>query len=257
MTTRPPRHWITSHEHPCNSEVRLSPGDSSVHASPVAAAVGGSTRGSSVPVSPRAGGLGDDDANEGKVVMKNKILAVGRMGRVFVLLCEEAERVSELKLASATGKLPDATLALGSEGIKKAITSFDEARKVDIENERLPLDLIDADEAQPASSAGEGRIASPIPEADEHSSSPSRSSLPGSACTFCSGSRTRAASPGGAHNRLPPVRSSAGFSSQLGHGPGQGSADRDKIGKTSEKSCSNGDNDDELEEDESDRVEAA
>ena len=57
-----------------------------MHASPVAAAVGGSSRGSSVPVSPRAGGLGDDDANEGKVVMKNKILAVGRMGRVFVLL---------------------------------------------------------------------------------------------------------------------------------------------------------------------------
>ncbi|KAL9931826.1 hypothetical protein V8E36_009376 [Tilletia maclaganii] len=127
-----------------------SPGDSSVHASPVAAAVGGSSRGSTVPASPRAGGLGDDDANEGKVVMKNKILAVGRMGRVFVLLCEEAERVSELKLASATGKLPYGTLALGSEGIKKAITSSDEARKVDIENERLPLDLIDADEAQPA-----------------------------------------------------------------------------------------------------------
>ena len=52
-------------------------------------------------------------------------------------LSEEAKRVSELKLASATGKLPYGTLALGSEGIKEAITNFDEARKVDIENERV------------------------------------------------------------------------------------------------------------------------
>ena len=66
------------------------------------------------------------------------------MSRVFSVLREEAERVSELKVASGTGKLPYGTLALGSEGIKNAIQTFDEARKVDIENERLPPQLIDA-----------------------------------------------------------------------------------------------------------------
>jgi len=56
------------------------------------------------------------------------------------------------------------------------------------------------------------------------------------------------------HNRLPSVSSSAGFSSEPGHGPGQGSADRGKIGKISEKAgSSHDDDDDELEEDESDR----
>ena len=40
---------------------------------------------------------------------------------------EESERVSELKNVSGSGKLPYGTLALGAEGIKEAITSFDDA----------------------------------------------------------------------------------------------------------------------------------
>ncbi|CAG8539159.1 16226_t:CDS:2, partial [Acaulospora colombiana] len=51
---------------------------------------------------------------------------------------EESERVMELKNVTGTGKLPYGTLALGAEGIKKAITSFEEARRSDLENERLP-----------------------------------------------------------------------------------------------------------------------
>ena len=87
---------------------------------------------------------GSDEYAERRTVIKNKILAVGRMSRVFHVLREEAERVSELKIASGTGKLPYGTLALGSEGIKEAIHNFDEARKVDIENERMPPSLVDA-----------------------------------------------------------------------------------------------------------------
>lgn len=90
----------------------------------------------------------EDMAAERRVVIKNKILAVGRMSRVFALLREEAERVSELKSANGTGKLPYGQLASGSEGIKEAIHNFDEARKSDIENERLPPDLIDADDPE-------------------------------------------------------------------------------------------------------------
>lgn len=71
-----------------------------------------------------------------------------------------------------TGKLPYGTLADGSQGIKDAITNFDDARKVDIENERLPPDLIDADEAGPASPA-DGARASPVPGDEELPSTPS------------------------------------------------------------------------------------
>lgn len=94
-----------------------------------------------------------DEQAEKRVVIKNKILAVGRMSRVFALLREEAERVSELKSASGSGKLPYGSLASGSEGIKEAIHNFDEARKVDIENERLPPDLIDADDPEAQAAA--------------------------------------------------------------------------------------------------------
>jgi serine/threonine-protein phosphatase 2B catalytic subunit len=69
--------------------------------------------------------------------IKNKILAIGRLSRVFQVLREESERVSELKTA-AGGRLPAGTLMLGAEGIKQAIHSFEDARKVDLQNERLP-----------------------------------------------------------------------------------------------------------------------
>ena len=70
--------------------------------------------------------------------IKNKILAIGRLSRVFQVLREESERVTELKTASGTGRLPAGTLMLGAEGIKQAIHNFEDARKVDIQNERLP-----------------------------------------------------------------------------------------------------------------------
>jgi len=69
--------------------------------------------------------------------IKNKILAIGRLSRVFQVLREESERVTELKTASG-GKLPAGTLMLGAEGIKAAINTFEDARKVDLQNERLP-----------------------------------------------------------------------------------------------------------------------
>lgn len=99
-------------------------------------------------IEPAEGEDEDEEAAERRVVIKNKILAVGRMSRVFALLREEAERVSELKSANGTGKLPYGQLASGSEGVKEAIHNFDEARKSDIENERLPPDLIDADDPE-------------------------------------------------------------------------------------------------------------
>lgn len=80
----------------------------------------------------------DPNSTEAKRrAIKNKILAIGRLSRVFQVLREESERVTELKTATG-GRLPAGTLMLGAEGIKEAITSFEDARKVDLQNERLP-----------------------------------------------------------------------------------------------------------------------
>ncbi|KAH9932305.1 serine/threonine protein phosphatase 2B [Fomitopsis serialis] len=116
-----------------------------------------------------SGGAISEESSERRKVIKNKILAVGRMARVFALLREESERVSELKNISGSAKLPFGTLALGAEGIKDAITGFEDARKSDIENERLPPDLYDAesDEGRAILSSGpaspEGAPVSPPP----------------------------------------------------------------------------------------------
>ncbi|KAJ6155773.1 Serine/threonine-specific protein phosphatase/bis(5-nucleosyl)-tetraphosphatase [Penicillium chermesinum] len=53
------------------------------------------------------------------------------------VLREQSESVTELKTA-AGGRLPAGTLMLGAEGIKQAIHNFEDARMVDIQNERLP-----------------------------------------------------------------------------------------------------------------------
>ncbi|EJD05616.1 serine/threonine protein phosphatase 2B [Fomitiporia mediterranea MF3/22] len=107
-----------------------------------------------------------DAAAERRKIIKNKILAVGRISRVFSLLREESERVSELKSVSGSGKLPYGTLALGVEGIKDAISSFEDARKSDIENERLPPDLIDPDDVAP-------HLSSPATPNEEGKTAPS------------------------------------------------------------------------------------
>ncbi|EKD12504.1 serine/threonine protein phosphatase 2B catalytic subunit [Drepanopeziza brunnea f. sp. 'multigermtubi' MB_m1] len=51
-------------------------------------------------------------------------------------LREESESVTELKTASKS-RLPAGTLMLGAEGIKNAISTFEDARKVDMQNERF------------------------------------------------------------------------------------------------------------------------
>ncbi|KAJ8071237.1 hypothetical protein OCU04_001572 [Sclerotinia nivalis] len=90
------------------------------------------------PISPPINAPMDPESIEYKRrAIKNKILAIGRLSRVFQVLREESERVTELKTA-AGGRLPAGTLMLGAEGIKSAISGFEDARKVDLQNERLP-----------------------------------------------------------------------------------------------------------------------
>ncbi|KAI0765397.1 serine/threonine protein phosphatase 2B [Fomes fomentarius] len=115
-----------------------------------------------------------EEASERRKVIKNKILAVGRMSRVFALLREESEKVSELKSVSGSARLPYGTLAAGAEGIKEAISGFDDARKSDIENERLPPELYD-----PESEEGKGLINSQPATPHEDAAPPISRTAPG------------------------------------------------------------------------------
>lgn len=109
--------------------------------------------------SPEMASEGDHDEEdpERRSVIKNKIMAVGKIARVFALLREESEKASELKSLQSTGRLPADELVSGIEGAKEAIQGFDDARRSDIENERLPPDLIEADADAPMSPASKAQ----------------------------------------------------------------------------------------------------
>ncbi|KAK7457102.1 hypothetical protein VKT23_010404 [Stygiomarasmius scandens] len=76
--------------------------------------------------------------------IKNKILAVGRMQRVFQLLREESEAATELDAndpagSSAVGaRIGPDVLGVQGHQIGRHIRNFDDARRVDLMNERLP-----------------------------------------------------------------------------------------------------------------------
>ena len=97
------------------------------------------TPSSTSPHSPTTSQSGEDpnSIDFKRRAIKNKILAIGRMSRVFQVLREESERITELKTVSG-GRLPMGTLMLGAEGVKNVISSFEDARKIDLQNERLP-----------------------------------------------------------------------------------------------------------------------
>ncbi|KAL5504839.1 hypothetical protein ACEPAH_7502 [Sanghuangporus vaninii] len=82
-----------------------------------------------------------------RAAIRNKILAVGRMRRIFQLLREEAETASELNSAveasgiaamRARGAITTDELGVRGNQIRRAIRSFDDARRSDMTNERMP-----------------------------------------------------------------------------------------------------------------------
>ncbi|KAJ3303522.1 3',5'-cyclic-nucleotide phosphodiesterase (PDEase) (3':5'-CNP) [Kappamyces sp. JEL0829] len=92
------------------------------------------------------------EAEARRAVIKNKIKAVGKLAVVFNTLRTESESINELKSVLGVQKLPPGSLALGAEGIKEAIKTFDEAKRADMDNERLP----------PLSPGGSAKAATPI-----------------------------------------------------------------------------------------------
>lgn len=110
--------------------------------------VGGTTP-PSVSTSPRAkppsafstettGGMQTDlTLDEKRLALRNKIIAIGKMSRMFQVLREEQESVAHLK-ALNRGQLPKGSLLHGKESIENNILTFEQAKAADRVNEALP-----------------------------------------------------------------------------------------------------------------------
>lgn len=69
--------------------------------------------------------------------LRNKILAIAKVSRMYSVLREEREKVQYLKTMNQ-GKLPRGALAHGSDSLNETLTAFEKAKKEDRINERLP-----------------------------------------------------------------------------------------------------------------------
>ncbi|KAF8184843.1 serine/threonine-protein phosphatase 2B catalytic subunit [Pholiota molesta] len=91
-----------------------------------------------------------DDLAARRQLIKNKILAVGKMQKVFQLLREEAENATELESVAGSSTAVSRSggadaLTVQATKINRSIRSFADARRSDIANERLP----EFDQARP------------------------------------------------------------------------------------------------------------
>ncbi|CAB3981679.1 serine threonine- phosphatase 2B catalytic subunit beta isoform isoform X6 [Paramuricea clavata] len=87
------------------------------------------------------------EAAKRKEVIRNKIRAIGKMGRLFSVLREESDSILKLKGLTPSGYLPTGVLSGGRDSLEEALSgdwnhhkikSFKEARHLDLVNERMP-----------------------------------------------------------------------------------------------------------------------
>lgn len=72
-----------------------------------------------------------------RLALRNKIIAIGRVSRMYQVLRQESENIAQLKELNS-GTLPKGSLMHGSEGLRNTLLSFEDARKADLANEAMP-----------------------------------------------------------------------------------------------------------------------
>lgn len=80
----------------------------------------------------------DDEAR--RKALRNKILAIAKVSRMYSVLRKEGDKVEYLKAMNA-GTLPRGALAHGPEGLSETLSTFERARKQDLVNEKMPPSL--------------------------------------------------------------------------------------------------------------------
>ncbi|KAH3660375.1 hypothetical protein OGAPHI_006961 [Ogataea philodendri] len=70
--------------------------------------------------------------------LRKKILAIGRVSRMFNMLREEAQKVEQLRTLSGGAALPKGVLLNGPEELDRTLTSFEHVRLADLHNEAMP-----------------------------------------------------------------------------------------------------------------------
>ncbi|QLL32405.1 hypothetical protein HG536_0C05740 [Torulaspora globosa] len=80
----------------------------------------------------------DDEAR--RKALRNKILAIAKVSRMYSVLREESDKVKYLKDINS-GVLPRGALAHGADGLNETLSTFEKARKQDLINERMPPSL--------------------------------------------------------------------------------------------------------------------
>merc|ERR1719384_1686679 len=71
-------------------------------------------------------------------MLKNKVVAVTKLMRMYKVLKENQNNIVQLKQLSPNGMIPHGVLAGGTKEIEKVIASFNSAKKADAVNEANP-----------------------------------------------------------------------------------------------------------------------
>lgn len=97
------------------------------------------TTSTTVPVKKATGSSILDDEHRRKA-LRNKILAIAKVSRMYSVLREESDKVQYLKSMNQ-GILPRGALAHGTDSLNETLSTFERARKEDLINEKLPPSL--------------------------------------------------------------------------------------------------------------------
>ena len=99
--------------------------------------------------------------------IKGKIKAVGRINKMFATVRDERETLTELMNAMGTRIIPSSYLTLGHEDLRKAIRSFEDAKRCDRINEMLPPDEEDDTSSVTSLALSDTPISSKMMQTDE------------------------------------------------------------------------------------------